>query len=436
MRLFVNCPHLANRPPAKTPLETNEPPLKALAFDHKQFQRPADALAVALAASLPWSTSATGILAILWLLAFVPTIDLPTLRRVSATPAGLLPLLLFALGAAGMFWADVPWAERFNGISSFLKLLFIPLLLCQFSRSDKAHHVLVGFLASCVLLLIYSWTLFFWPALPAPGHAKALGIPVKDYIAQGAMFTICIFLIARFAFDYWRAGRFYLTFILTTLALIFLTNVFYIATSRTSLVVIIVLLVVFGYKQFGWKGAIGLLAGFLVVTAIAWPTASYLRLRVSTFYHELQSYRVAGDRTSAGERVEFWTKSVGFIKAAPVVGHGTGTIKEQFRRSAVGQTGLAAEASTNPHNQILAVGIQLGLVGVALLFAMWIAHLVLFQSANLAAWVGLVVVIQNVVGSLFNSHLFDFTHGWAYVVGVGIAGGVTLLEPCRGNKLE
>jgi O-antigen ligase len=42
--------------------------------------------------------------------------------------------------------------------------------------------------------------------------------------------------------------------------------------------------------------------------------------------------------------------------------------------------------------------------------------------------VGLVVVIQNIVGSLFNSHLFDFTHGWVYVVGVGIAGGVVLKE--------
>ena len=27
------------------------------------------------------------------------------------------------------------------------------------------------------------------------------------------------------------------------------------------------------------------------------------------------------------------------------------------------------------------------------------------------------------ISSLFNSHLFDFTHGWAYVIGVGIAGG-------------
>jgi hypothetical protein len=41
----------------------------------------------------------------------------------------------------------------------------------------------------------------------------------------------------------------------------------------------------------------------------------------------------------------------------------------------------------------------------------------------LIAWIGLVIVVQNIVGSLFNSHLFDFAQGWSYVIGVGVAGG-------------
>jgi len=89
---------------------------------------------------------------------------------------------------------------------------------------------------------------------------------------------------------------------------------------------------------------------------------------------------------------------------------------------------VAAEVTPNPHNQVFAVGIQLGLVGIALLLAVWIAHLALFRSDSFAAWVGLVVAGQNIVGSLFNSHLFDFTQGWAYVIGVGIAGGIVLKD--------
>ncbi len=90
---------------------------------------------------------------------------------------------------------------------------------------------------------------------------------------------------------------------------------------------------------------------------------------------------------------------------------------------------MAAEVAANPHNQVFAVGIQIGIIGIAALLAMWIGHLALFQCNNgFVASVGLVVVIQNIVGSLFNSHLFDFTHGWTYVVGVGVAGGIVLKE--------
>ena len=72
----------------------------------------------------------------------------------------------------------------------------------------------------------------------------------------------------------------------------------------------------------------------------------------------------------------------------------------------------------------MAVVIQLGLVGAVVLWAMWIAHLLLFRGNGLADWIGLVIVAQNIVGSLFNSHLFDFVQGWVYVIGVGVAGGI------------
>ena len=82
--------------------------------------------------------------------------------------------------------------------------------------------------------------------------------------------------------------------------------------------------------------------------------------------------------------------------------------------------------TTNPHNQTLAVAIELGLLGVLVLVAMWLSHLALFRGAALAAWFGLLVVSDNVVSSLFNSHLFDFGQGWLYVLGVGIIGGMVL----------
>jgi O-antigen ligase len=66
---------------------------------------------------------------------------------------------------------------------------------------------------------------------------------------------------------------------------------------------------------------------------------------------------------------------------------------------------------------------------------MWLAHLLLFRGHGLAAWIGLLVVVQNIFTSLFNSHLFDFNEGWMYVLGVGVAGGMLLTKRSRETNL-
>ena len=50
----------------------------------------------------------------------------------------------------------------------------------------------------------------------------------------------------------------------------------------------------------------------------------------------------------------------------------------------------------------------------------------LFRGSGFIPSLGMVIVLQNIVSSLFNSHLFDFFHGWLYVFGVGIVGGMVL----------
>jgi hypothetical protein len=127
--------------------------------DRQGFLRLADWLAVGVALSLPWSTSATSVLIVVWFLAWLPTLDVNALRREVASAAGGLPVLLWALGALGMLGAAVSWGERFEGLGSFHRLLAIPLLLAQFHGSDRGMLVLRGFLVSATCLLATSWGL-------------------------------------------------------------------------------------------------------------------------------------------------------------------------------------------------------------------------------------------------------------------------------------
>ncbi len=395
-------------------------------FDRTRLAVAADWLAVAVAVSLPWSTSATSILLVLWLLALIPTLEWADVRRELVTPAGGLPVLLFLLGALGMAWADVTLLERWMGLDSFFKLLIIPLLMVQFRRSDNGTRVFIGFLIACVVLLIASWVVLIWPQIPK--GSLDTGVAVKNYIAQSAEFTICAAVLLHCAVEGARGHRWMFAAASLGLALLFLADIFFIATSRTSLVVIPALLLLYGEWQFRWRGFVIAAIGGALILSAAWTASPYLRTRVTGVWQELEKYETERIRTSSGERIMFWTDSIRFIESAPLIGHGTGSITEMFRKAAAGQSGVRAEVSSNPHNQTFAVAIQLGLLGAAVLWAMWITHLLVFRGGGLAAWIGLVVVVQNIVGSLFNSFLFDFTEGWLYVVGVGVAAGIAFRE--------
>jgi hypothetical protein len=72
----------------------------------------------------------------------------------------------------------------------------------------------------------------------------------------------------------------------------------------------------------------------------------------------------------------------------------------------------------------LELAIQFGVIGVAVLYAVWIAQLLMFQGVGLAAWLGQGVVTQTIVGALFLSYMLDFSSGWLYVFGVGVLGGM------------
>ena len=400
--------------------------LRLEAIDLRNFVRAADWLAVGVAVSLPWSTSATAILIVLWLLAVLPTLDYDSVRRELATAAGGLPVLLWLLAAAGMLWADVSWSERFAGFGGFNRLLLIPLLLAHFRRSDHGAAVLYGFAVSVACLLVVSYVTLAVPALQNP--AKIPGVPVKDYVLQSEIFLICAVALAGIAVDLWRANKTGLAAALVVLAAAFIANIGFVITSRTVVVVAPFLIAMLGWRAAGPKGVI---AAVLIGAAIAgalWLSSSRLRDRAAASLGDIRAYVASSDSNSTSQHLNFLKVSAGIVASAPLIGHGTGDIAEQFRRTAADRSGVDSVVTVNPHNQFFAVAIQLGLVGGAVLVAMWLAHLLLFHGASLAAWAGALVVVQNIVACLFNSHLFDFSQGWLYVFGVGVAGGMVLRE--------
>lgn len=401
--------------------------MTALAISHSTLRTRLDLLArifaILTAVSLPWSTSATSIGAGLWFVALLPTLEWSSLRKTLSAPAAYIPVALAALAVAGMLWADVTWSGRASGLVPFARLLAIPLLMWQFSTRENGEQVLFAFFISACVLLGVSWFYAAVPQLSWDLGAKSYGIPVKDYISQSGIFTLCAFALLERALAAWKRSR-GSAVPLVILACAFLANIIFIALARTSLVVIVVLFVLLGLLHLSRRGfAIFVVAG-IMLAALSWNTSGYLRERVTNIVTEIQTFSPEHD-TSSGARLAFWKDSLEIMRDAPVLGNGTGSVREMFSRQA-GVDMTASGVAHNPHNQIFAVAIQLGAVGALVLIAMWIVHVRLFLRNDMVGWVGLMVVAQNIVGSLFNSHLFDFTQGWLYVFGVGVAGGLVL----------
>ena len=382
------------------------------------------------AASLPWSTTAVSVFMVLWLIVVLPTIRWPAFFEALRAPASYLPLAFFALAFAGLFWTADSWPVGIQGLVPVSKLLAVPLLLYHYERSERGHWVLFAFLAACVLLMGLSWVTYFadWKAQPG-GIA---GVPVRNYIDQSHEFALCLFVMAPLIVSLATNGQRAWTFAFAVVMLGFYLDMRFVATSRTAFAYFPILSILFAVKYLNRRRATYFLLLAAVVEFAVLLSSPYSRDRIGRTVNDYKVDRdTSVDRgtdppaaTSNGLRLAYWRLSIKSISEAPFFGHGTGSTQQLFSREAEGKSGEWGNIVRNPHNQTLYVAIQWGVLGCLILYAMWYFHLRLFLGSGFASWIGLVIVVQNFISSLLNSHLFDFHEGWVYVLGVGVAGGM------------
>ncbi len=270
----------------------------------------------------------------------------------------------------------------------------LPVLIYHFGRSERGLWVFIAFLASCTLLMLLSWAVVFDPRL-ALKHGALYGVPVKNYIDQSQEFGLCAVALAYPVVNLFNRRKFALAAILLVLGLSFLVNMMFVIVSRTALVGMPIMLTVFALLHLKRRGRIVTLCAIAVLASAAWVASPRLQATTASAFSQYNQYEESSRSTSVGLRLEFWRKSLGFFAEAPLLGHGTGSTRGLFEQAAIGQTGAAAEVIGNPHNQTLNAAVQWGMLGVAVLYAMWLVHLLLFRGDGLASWVGLLVVVQT-----------------------------------------
>src|SRR5262249_9128833 len=158
--------------------------------------------AVPVAVLLPWTTTGVAIVAVVWMLALLPTIEPRALLASLKRPPSALPFALVGLVLLGMLWSHAPWYERLHQLDQVAKFLVLPVLIYHFSRSPRGMGVFVAFLISCVVLSLVSCLVALDPMLSAKLYFSrgpfnpTSGIFVRNYIDQGQEFSLCAVALA------------------------------------------------------------------------------------------------------------------------------------------------------------------------------------------------------------------------------------------------
>jgi O-antigen ligase len=317
---------------------------------------------------------------------------------------------------------------RLYAIGPTAKLLMLPLLFYHFERSARGMWVFIAFPG--VLRAVDGDVLdrrCSIPALAQAGWRYRRGIFVKNYIDQSQEFALCAWRwpirSSRCCGERNLAGG----IADRAIALSFVVNMAFVIVSRTALVTMPIMLAVFALLHLKWRTNVVILCA-----AIAW-----------------RDWRGRHRRNCAGRPtnlscgiIRFTKNSISRRRSACGWNSGRNRCGSLPRRRSSDtapdrHAGFSSRPPPGPRSGRRPGDRKsaqpdaerrgpVGRVGVVVLYAMWLVHLLLFRGEGLVAWIGLMVVVQNIFTSLFNSHLFDFHEGWMYVLGVGVAGGMVL----------
>jgi O-antigen ligase len=394
-----------------------------------------------MAASIPFSLAATNLFKFFMFtfglvvlgLAIARRNPLPQLAQLR-TPV-VIVLMLGAL-ALSVAYTSVPAAEALNDFAKYGKLLVIPLVLALVRTRREALLALGVYVAGEVFVVVTSYLLNmdlvpFWVIKPR-WRRLSIGTVYSSYLDQSIMTAglaaLCWHLRGEFP------GR-YGSKIAIGLVALCAANVLFLLPGRSGQVALLVAFAMALYWAIPTGGKWAAVVVPPLVLAAAMAASPQLWERASAVVTETQAYN-QGDRapTSSGLRLDFWRRSVESFLESPVVGHGVGSWNAEFTRREGSQLNPAFRDLRNPHQEFLMWGVQLGIVGIALLLAL-LVELVRDASRftpEIRRAVKTFVVMLAAVG-LFNTVLFDALIGDYFCLMLGLLLALGLSSAPRGE---
>jgi O-antigen ligase len=329
----------------------------------------------------------------------------------------ILSIVVFGLYVIGMLYSTAEINDISDSLYKAAHFLLIPLLIPLFRFEKTRRYALWGFLSAMTLTLLLSYMMWL-NIIPANNILK--GTPeqpevFKYYLTQNILMSLSAFLFAVQALQT-RSGQIKVIFSILSILAIF--NVFFMVPGRTGQLVMLFLVFYFFFSWLRWKSLAVTLAFLMILsfTFYFFPSTP-LHQRFSLMIKEISEWNpnqaTPEYASSIGLRLEFYKNSLQIIRKNLYIGVGTGGFKKAYA-SQVKNTFMVK--TDNPHNEYLMITVQLGFLGLCVLFflfySQWRLAARLPKTFDTLAARGLLITIMS--ASLVTSTLFDHTERLLY----------------------
>ncbi len=340
-------------------------------------------------------------------------------QLIAENKVALIALCLFMMFVIGLLYTSASIDDALAVLEKYGKLLYIPILLAAFHQSQWKKIGYMAFLSGVTLMMLMSYlTLTGWsPESIYSGAYATVGdehIVFRSRIAHGMLVAFAAYLFIHHAVN---NKRFRYVFIF--LALLASYNALVMIASRSGQMVWIALMLLMIYQYLGWK--ITVLGSIIVpafVIAILF-SSDITRTRIIELFDDMAFMQQGNYATSLGLRIIWARGGWDSFKQNPVFGTGTGSFGEEFKEYIQEQNikNKKSLLTQNPHNEYVNIGVQLGLLGLMLLFLLFFQQWrISNQLPTLYNQIAKGMIVTILVGGLVNSVIATHTQGTFFAV--------------------
>ena len=329
------------------------------------------ALLALLAFSLPLSTSASTMFALLIIPVALFQKDFTSKLKIALKNQAVIAILFFvALNAIGLLWtSDMTWGMEV--IRKQWKFILLPIYITTVIPAHRQRYLYCFILAlfiSCLLsYLIWLEIINFRNINPSDPT------PFLDHITFNCFLAFGLYILLHDIL-FRPLTKKHRTII--TIMTVIMMPIIFITQGRTGQLTFFVLLTFLVFQYFDNK-MIKATCAYLVIILIL-SAGTFLLNRNNPIFEERTlgvisrafQHSTENENTSMGQRITFFSNSIFVFLSNPLTGVGTGNFPTEYQRINQIRSPNYPPAD-NPHNQYVLVACQFGILGLTALFAIF-----------------------------------------------------------------